>query len=772
MLDRFLPSNPRARAAVLAAASVVLLLVFTQLVLPGRGGGRGTPAAVLFAGLTKGVASAIIAVGVVLIYRTLRIVNFAQAAMGIAGTILTFEFLQYTDVPFPLALLIGVALSALIGSIVGVITLRFFTSSRLYLTLVTIVAASTIGGLATRVRSLPFFPPLDERTTADTLAQQEPSNLLPFSGLKFQVGSFPVDFHFAHLLVLELGVAVFLGVWAFLRFTKSGVAIRALAENSERASLLGIGVGGLSVLVWTTAGALSGAGVFANAAITSPGNAAGVGFTILLPVFAAAVLARMTNLPVAIGSAIAIAIFDEAWSNSFQDRTSLFYVALLLVIAVGLLTTRDRGRSELGAGVSWSGSDEPRPVPHVLRSIPTVRITRYTLIGVGVVAVLVLPFIVSTRNVSLGSVIALNAVAVVSLVVLTGWAGQVSLAQFAFVAIGAVVGGSIVENTFIPFWFAVPLAAAVTGLIAMVVGLPALRIPGLFLMVATFAFALCVELLLFDERYFGWLLPSEVDRPTLFIIDFENERAMYYLSVVTLVIAVVVVTNLRRSRTGRTLIGLRENEANARSFGVRATRTKLVAFGIAGALCGMAGAVLAAQGRAVSDATFSAQASIDTFTAAVFGGVSTPFGALLGAAWFKGVQEFAKDQAVLQVFLQRGGALFLLLLAPGGLISLVNAGRDSVLRVIAQRRQIIVPSLTADVDADAAEQQLIGLGDADPSSGLGALPAGTRFALESELYRGRGERIVDKLKPKVGSRDLVALTTAAKSAEETEGSPA
>ncbi|MEN3273089.1 MAG: branched-chain amino acid transport system permease protein livM, partial [Actinomycetota bacterium] len=600
-----------------------------------------------------------------------------------------------------------------------------------------------------------------------------PGRLLPFRGLRFHVGSFPFDFGFRHLLALELFVFAMVGLFLFLRYSKAGTAIRALAENSERASLLGIGVGGMSLIVWTIAGALAGAGVIANAAVTSPGSATGIGINVLLGVMAAAVIARFSNLPLAASAAIVISVLDRAWANSFQDRTTMFDFILFLIIGVALLLQRRQGRSEISGGVSWSAMDEPRPVPKVLRELSTVRFARWGLIGVGVLLLIAYPFLVSTRNVSLGSVIALNAVAVVSLVVLTGWAGQVSLAQFSFVAIGAVVGGAIVDKTPIPFWFAVPIAAFVAGVIAIIVGLPALRIPGLFLLVATFGFAVAVEELLFDDRYFGWLLPKAVDRPTLFIIDFENERAMYYLCVATLLVAVVIVTNLRRSRIGRTLIGIRENEANARSFGVSAVRTKLVAFGIAGALCGMAGAVLAAQGRAVSGATFSAQAGVDTFTAAVFGGVSSVGGALLGTGFFKVFQDLSKNTPLVAVFLQRGGTLFLVLAAPGGLISLANSVRDSALRVIAQRRQIVVPSLFADYDADADARALIALGDSDPSSGLAALPSDVRYTLRSGLYRGRGERIVDTLKEKRGTLDTRAMAAAAKAAEDVEtGAPA
>lgn len=772
-MTRLLPSNPRLRTVALWAAAIVALLAFTQLGISGRGGDRGTPAAVMFAGLAQGASAAITAAGLVLIYRTLRVINFAQAAMGVAGALLTFEFLQFTEVPFPIALLLGVLLSALIGTTVGVLTLRFFSSARLFLTVVLIVAAGVIGGFSGEVQKLPFFPPLDERTTATLSEGQDARLLLPFSGLEFNVGSFPLPFGFPELFALELAVVALLGLWAFLRFTKVGVAMRALAENTERASLLGVGVGSMAVLVWTIAGALAGMGIIATAAVTSPGAATGSGFPFLLPALAAGVLGRMASFPVAIGGAVMIAILENAWDFSYQDKTALFDGVVFLVLTTALAVQYQRGRSERGGGVSWSATDESRPIPHVLRSLSIIRITRVALISVGVIAVLVYPFLVSTGNVSLGGVIALNAVAVVSLVVLTGWAGQVSLAQYAFVAIGAVVGGSIIESTPIPFWFAVPLGAAFAGLFAMLVGLPALRIHGLFLLPVTFALAVVVENILFDERWFDWLLPQSVERPTLFILDFENERAMYYLCVATLVVAIVVVSNLRRSRIGRTLIGLRDNEANARSFGISAVRMKLIAFGTSGALCGMAGVVLAAHGRAVSADTFSAQASIDTFTAAVFGGVSSPLGALLGAAFFTAIGDWFADSVLLQTFLARGGTLFILMAAPGGIISLVNGVRDSVLRVVAQRRQIVVPSLFADYDEDAAERRLIPLAESDTSSGLSALPSNARYALESELYEGRGERIVDKLKGERAARDTVAMAAAAKSADEVEtGAPA
>src|SRR5581483_11921460 len=128
------------------------------------------------------------------------------------------------------------------GIVVGVILLRFFKSSRLLLTVVTIIGAQVLGGLSPSVRNLPFFPPASQRTNSDKALAQNVTKLLPFSGWHFQVGKLPVQFGFAHVFAIELAIVALIGLGFFLRFTRQGVAVRALAENSERASLLGIGV--------------------------------------------------------------------------------------------------------------------------------------------------------------------------------------------------------------------------------------------------------------------------------------------------------------------------------------------------------------------------------------------------------------------------------------------------------------------------------------------------------------------------------------------------
>ena len=769
-MNKYLPQNQRARAAIFATAAVVFTLVITQFVFTGRGDAQGTPAAILFQGFASGLVLALPACGVILLFRSLRIVNFAQTTLGIAGAILVFEFLQFTPVPFPIALLLGILLAGLIGVVFGVVTLRFFRSSRLILTVFTILGAQVLSGVSSSVRNLPFFPTAAERSTSDDQLQSQVDQLLPFEGFTFGVGDLGVRFGFAEVFAVEAAIIGLVALGFFLRYTTSGVAIRALSENAERASLLGIGVGKLSILVWGIAGALSGLGIFANGAITTVGNATTFTASVLVTVFAAAVIGGLVNLPRTVFAAVLLGVLDQAFTYSYPDNDDIFNLGLFLIVAGALVVLAGRRRrSESSEGISFASTEESRAIPKELAGVPIVRITRLALIGLGLLIVLVFPFVVSTGPQVLAGVVALNTIAVLSLVILTGWAGQVSLGQYAFVTVGAVVAGGLSGKFNIPggFFVSVPLATLFTAGLAALIGVPALRIRGLYLLVATLAFALAVQTNIFNPDYFGWILPESVARPEVFFLNFEDERSMYFLTVACLALAIVVLTNLRKSRVGRVLIAARENEPGVQSFGIGLFRTKLLAFAISGGMAGFAGAVLTHHQRGISSDTFPFAANVDTFTQAIFGGVSSPAGALLGSAFFRISQDLINSQVVLSL-LTGGVPLVLLFVAPGGLISLVNQARDSALRIVAQRRQIIVPSLFADYDPDALERQLIPLGEAQTGQGLSALSAEERWQLESGMYAGKGVRIRDLAAPRKEKADTAALSGAAKAVAELE----
>ncbi|HYH48059.1 MAG TPA: ABC transporter permease [Acidimicrobiia bacterium] len=759
------------RAMVGWALAMMVIALYTQILLPGAGGaGRGTPAAVLFRGVVFGLINALTAAGIILVYRTLRVINFAQTAIGAAGAILTFNFVQYTAVPFPIAFVLGLGLSALVGVTLDLsLVRRFFHAPRLVLTVVTIVVAGflseTSAGLVSR---LPFFPDADTLTVQQDLGSNPIRDQLPFGGFHFEIGNYALRFGFPEIFAIEVAVLLLLGLAAFFRFTRSGVAVRAMAENTERAALLGISVGRLSTLVWALAGVLAGASVTLIGTVDQPGAAAGFAPSVLLPALAAAVVGRMRSLPTTVFAAVAVSVVSEATRFSLTKDRPLVDLGLLVLIAAGLVLQQRktlRGGDETVS--AWQASEEQRPIPKELLTVPSVRIARRVLIVIGLLVVGIFPFVASTGQTNLGGVIALNAIVALSLVVLTGWAGQVSLGQFAFVAVGGVLGGALTANVGLTFWLAVPLAAALTAGFAVIVGLPALRIRGLFLAVTTFAFAVAVGSLLFEPRYFDWLLPDSIERPTLFFFDFGDERSMYFLCVAALVAAIVVVVNLRKSRFGRVLIALRESEQNVAAFGVAATRTRLVAFAVSGALAGFSGAIFAHQQRGLNADSFGATASIDIFVLAVLGGIGSVNGALLGSLYVN-VTKYFITSPLFAGIVGSGGTLLLLYISPGGLVSLVARFRDACLRIVAQRRQMVVPSLFADYDPEALERKLIPLAEASGNSGLGALPPDVRFSLESGLYQGRGVRIFGPVTEPREAKESAAIGAAGKRAAEDE----
>ena len=756
--------RPWQRQVVTCALGAVGLVVFAEVLLPGvgRNAARGAPMAVLFSGLVLGSVNALTAAGLVLVYRSTRVVNFAQTAIGAAGAELCFQFVRYTRVPFPVAFLLGLVLAAAAGFVFEmVVGRRFRDAPRLVPTVATIAAAGLLAGTSAQVDRLPFFPKVAYRSAIEVVGASDLRRRLPFARSTFTVGGLHIPFGFPEVFAIVVAASALCALAWFLRSTRVGVATRALAENRDRAALLGISVTLLSALVWTLAGALSGIGVTLSGLLATPAAAVGFAPGLLLTALAAGILGRMRSLPVTAVAAVGITVATRAAGYALPKDGALIDLGLFALVAGGLLLQRRQAtRSESGGTETWQMTDEQRPVPNELAGLPTLRTARRVLVASALAGVVVLPLVTSTRIINLAGVIALTTLVALSMVVLTGWAGQVSLGQFAFAAVGAVIAGSLTSRVGLTFWLAVPIATALTAGLAVLVGLPALRIAGLFLAAVTFAFAFAVHSVLFQPRYFGWLLPTEVHRPTLFLLDFADERSMYFLCVVALAACVLIVVRLRRSRFGRLLIAVRENEANVASAGVSVVRLKLMAFGVSGGLAGLAGAMLAHQQRGLSAASFTADASLSIFILAVLGGVSSVNGALIGSAYGNIVTYFLAGNPVVSTLLGFGGPLLVLYAVPGGLISLVVRLRDGILRIVAQRRQLVVPSLFPGVDPEALAARLIPMAEPLDDAGISALSAARRRYTLPSLFLGvSGDADVSGAeRPR---RDVLALAAAA-----------
>ncbi|HZN15132.1 MAG TPA: ABC transporter permease [Acidimicrobiales bacterium] len=757
MLARLAPGNARARRALLWVAVFAALLLFTQVLLPGDSRpGRGVPMAIVFQGVLSGLMNAMIAAGLILVYRASRIINFAQSVIGVVASVFVGLMTAYNPgFPFPLTLLIGLAAAGAVGATIELVFgRRFARAPRLVLTVVTIAGGSFLTLITTSfVTRLPVFPKMSERSSFD-LDLERLHRLLPFSGLQFHIGSSRQAFGFPEILAIEIAVVGLIGLGVFFNFTRAGMAVRASAENAERAALLGIGVGALSTLVWAIAGVLSGAGLIADSLMGDPVGLTGGNVALLIPI-AAAVVSRFRSIPAAVGVCVVIAVGSVATSYTYPDSNATISLAVFAVLALALLLQRrDLFREQQGEESSWQATKEPRPVPAEMRGIPALRWGRIAIVAVVALAVAGLPFLTAVRIQVLLSTIVLTSIAGLSLVVLVGWAGQVSLGQFAFVGVGAAVGGSLAVNLHWSFWLAVPAGTVAAGVVAGLVGIPALRVRGLYLAVATFAFAIAVQEMFSSPRYLRNHLPRQVPRPSLFFLDFDDERSMYFLCLVALAVSIVLVINLRRSRFGRLLIAARENEANVQSFGVSLVRLKVMAFVVSGGLAGFAGAIFAFQQRSVGADSFNIDRSLALFLNTIVGGVSSPVGALLGSVYANAGQYFFANNLVWG-FVVGLLPLAILYIEPGGLIAVLNSVRDAWLRIVAQRRQLVVPSLFADYDPEVLARRLIPLAPPSAGQGLAALPSRRRFRLRSTVHQP--QTVVAEPVQQRASRELAAI---------------
>jgi branched-chain amino acid transport system permease protein len=676
----------RAEAVALPLSLPVLLFVLHVAFRP------HPPIGILLNGAVLGLLYALIAAGLVLIYRANRIISFAQAGLGAVPAAVALHLYVHQDWPFAAAVAVAIAGAALLGAAVDVVLIRRFARApRLILTVATI-------GLAQLLTFVELFVPQwvgDNRVLPGQIRT-------PFTRFRTEIGGY--FFRGDHLAAVIVAVGAGVGVAVFLRYTRIGLAVRASAENASRASLMGIPVRGVSTVVWSLAAVLSAAGVLLRAPIVGvaiPAFVKGGGVStsplVLLYALAIAVIARMSSLPMVFVVGLGFGMVEQA--TFFSTRNANLTVALTLpLILVALLLQRGRiARAEESGSATWQAVRDYKPIPPELRRVREVLVGSWVLRAVLVVLAVAAPFLVGPyrqRYLILGLILALGGI---SLVVLTGWAGQISLGQFGFAAIGAVVSSSLVVRHGADMFVTLVVAGIVGAAVAVVVGIPALRLQGLFLAVTTLAFAAAVAAVLFDAKYFGWLLPKQADsalRPVLFErIDLGSDRAYYYFCLVVVALIATCCSRLRTTRSGRALISTRDYPRLAQAFGINVARTRMAAFAISGFIASIAGVLLFYLQGAIDRTLFDQTASLQLFALTVIGGITSVGGAVAGAAYVVGFQYLIPRYA----FLATGaGMLLLLVYFPGGLAELGYRQRDSFLRWVADRKGLLVPSLVAD----------------------------------------------------------------------------
>jgi branched-chain amino acid transport system permease protein len=292
----------------------------------------------------------------------------------------------------------------------------------------------------------------------------------------------------------------------------------------------------------------------------------------------------------------------------------------------------------------------------------------------------------------------------VSLVVLTGWAGQISLGHMGIVGAAAAAAAGLAANHNLDA-FVVLAAGVVTGtVVSVLVGIPALRVQGLYLAVTTLAFAGAAEFYLLKSGYpiADRVLPSgdnpRVHRPVIWQrLDLADERTFFFVSVAILLAMCWLAVRFRRSRSGRVFLAVRDNSRAAPAYAVDVVRSRLAAFALSGAIASIAGVLFAYQQQAFDATTYGIGPSIEIFVATAIGGLASVTGAVLGVVVVFGIKLFGESILHNASLLVTGpGLLVVLYLVPGGLGQLFYSVRDAALRTLATSRGIDVPSLIAD----------------------------------------------------------------------------
>lgn len=660
-------------------APVIAILALQLMFFP-------VPSGIWLNGAIVGGLTALIALGMALTWRSNGVVSFAQADLGMAPVMLVHLLIAAWGWSWGLAVATGLVASILLGGIVELAVIRRFRKApRLLLTVATIGLAQVLGGIAIALPEL-----FDETVLAPQL---DP----PFT-VDFRFGGW--TFGAPEVLALIAVPVVVVVLALLLQRSDVGLAARASADSADRASLLGIPVGRVQTAIWAFAALLAFVAVLLRASVLSLPLGSALSLGVLLRALTALLVGRLTDLPVIASTAVALGILELG--VSFNASTPLVLdpiLAAVVVCAILLRGVTGRRGPRLAAdeATSWRSADEVRPIPAAIARLTPVRLVRSGGIALLVAIGIALPYLLPVDRSLKSSALLIYALLGLSIVVLTGWAGQVSLGQVALFAVGAAVGAKATTDWGFDLTLGLLIASVAGGLAAVSMGAPALRLRGLELAVVTLAAAIAVTSWVLNPRFFDWVPTARVDRPPLLgRFDITSATAIHHLSLALLLIGLLALRGIRQSRTGRALLALRDNERGAQAYGLSPLRLRLTAFAISGALAGLAGGMFAHHQQSFGTQPFQPFQNFAIFTMVVLGGVGSPMGAVLGALWLQGTRWFLPGEW--QLLASGAGVLFILLIVPSGIGGLLLRLRDAWLGRLATERGIDAPGFTPATD--------------------------------------------------------------------------
>jgi branched-subunit amino acid ABC-type transport system permease component len=560
--------------------------------------------ALALGGLPLGAMYALQALGIVVIYKTSKVFTFATGAVGMLAAYVASWLAVDLHVPVLLAAATATLTGVGLGLVMEALTIRPVRGAvnRTVVTLGWLIGLQGLVGM------------LWGNTSGRAPAKVFSSEPL------FTVGSLHLAYGVDQTAVLLLALALAAGLGLFFRRSTLGTAMRAVADDPEAAGLLGMPVHRVSLTAWGLGCGLSAlSGILVTPLLSSLDTLTLVVFTI--QALAAALVGRLQSLPLTVAGGLGLGLVQPVVRHALQGYglSGTNELVALTVVFVALVARRRTGRGDVGGGGL---------VPAAGLVTPPARVLASGLAGVAVLAV-VLPLTGSTSFTIDLSLVAIWALAVLSIVLLTGVVGQVSVCQGVFMALGGY-GAAIAVGHHVPFVLALLLGGALAAAAAALVALPALRLQPLELAIATLSLAFTADTFLYHwTPLVSASSGRTLNRPGWADVD-TGQRTYFWLALVLLVLAGAAVASLRRGRTGAALTALRSSEAATAAMGFSVASAKLRGFAAAGFLAGVAGAAYAGLNQVATGAAFDTSRSISLLAYAVVAGVGSVPGAVLG----------------------------------------------------------------------------------------------------------------------------------------------
>jgi ABC-type branched-subunit amino acid transport system ATPase component/branched-subunit amino acid ABC-type transport system permease component len=624
-------------------------------------------------GLTAGGAYALTAIGVVTIYRGSGVLNFAHSAIGMAGTYVFWEFYangaattgQHPLERWPVgwAMAVGIAAGAVIGLLVyALVMYQLRNASELARVIATLGVLLVIQNAALLIYS----------STVTVVPQFLGRGSFTLFGAPFEYNS---------AIVLAVVVLLAIGLSLLFRLTRLGLSATALQVRPVAAATLGISPHPVGIITWTLGGSLAAAaGILVVPAIgLSPTQ-----LTLLINyALAASLLGRFRNYGVTVAAALAMGIAQSVMVE-YNVSNTISQIVPFAVILVALVAG--------GTAVPGRGFAESR--------LPRVSTGRFrpvqTAVWLGVATFLALGagtgWSIAMANAAIAALVS------IAIVIVTGYAGQISLATYGLMGIGALLGAHAAGTWGLGYPMTIvigTLAGAVAGLL---MGLPAIRVRGIDLTVATLGFGIVVANTVFISAAFignngfdGIVVPS----PTLFGLNVDPAAYPGRFTMLCLVVLVLVgigVANLRRSAAGRRLLAVRANERGAAALGISVGGVKVAVFALGGAVAGLAGSLTVFRSRTVTFTDFDVFRSIFALAFTVVSGVGYVAGAIYSGVISAGgliSYLFLNLTSNIDVILAIASGVFviqIMLQSPDGIIPLLSHQKSWVVQRMRLRR--------------------------------------------------------------------------------------